>query len=127
MRVLLVLLVAGCGGSPLYDPCGGPGDCPAPEGSEPQCLDKAGEGFCTWSCSVDADCAFDEDEWGRVCASFEEEPGTHCFPSCREQEEGGDEVAVCPDRFTCRSTGGGANNRRVCFPDSLEGPVEGDG
>jgi hypothetical protein len=118
MRLGMLSVLVGCGGDPLYAPCDGPADCPAPEGVESECLAKSGDGFCTWECTVDEDCVFDEDDWGRVCASFESEEGTHCFPSCREAE--GDDGAVCPDDFTCRSTGGGSDNRKVCFPDALD-------
>ncbi|MEZ4235296.1 MAG: hypothetical protein R3F59_03885 [Myxococcota bacterium] len=115
------VLFAGCGGgSALYAPCEAADDCPAPEGVQAECLDKSGAGFCTWSCTVDADCAFDEDAWARVCAPFEDEGGTHCFPACNEGDAttGADGTgAVCPDGYGCRSTGGGADNQRVCFPE----------
>jgi hypothetical protein len=132
--MLIVSLVAwsGCGGGdPTYAPCDTPDDCAVPEEAEAECLDKAGEGFCTWSCSSDADCAFDDDpdpDWTRVCASFESEPGSHCFPSCREGDEGdesdesdeSDGDGSCPEGFSCRSTGGGSDNRKVCFPEDID-------
>lgn len=121
LRLVLLLLGTSCGGSPIYASCEQPDDCPAPEGATAECLDKSSEGFCTWSCSSDSDCAFDEDEYERVCASFESEEGEHCFPSCEGAE---DEDEACPQGFTCRSTGGGSDNRKVCFPEDIEGTPE---
>jgi len=115
MRPVLGLLVflAACGGPDAYRPCEQPADCEAPEDTEPVCLDKADEGFCTWACDADPDC---EGVEGFVCAPFESAEGAFCFPACVEEAE--DEDEVCPRGFTCRSTGGGAGNRRICFPDA---------
>jgi hypothetical protein len=121
MRWLVPLLagLAACGGPDVYAACEGPADCDVPAEAEAVCLDKSGEGFCSWECSVDADCDYASEEeearWARVCASFEDEAGTFCFPSCDEGADEEDEV--CPGGFTCRSTGGGADNRKVCFPE----------
>lgn len=117
-RVVGVLAALGCGGrdggdddDDLYDGCAVAEDCDVPAGAadgvEPACLDKAGEGFCTTDCALDADCG-DPD---LVCASFEDEAATYCFPACEGDEDG------CPPGFGCRSTGGGADNRKVCFPE----------
>jgi hypothetical protein len=46
-----------------------------------------------------------------VCASFESTEGLHCFPSCESGED------HCPGGMSCRSSGGGSDNRKVCFPD----------
>ena len=108
------LLLLACSGAPEpYGVCEQVEDCAdqVPEEAQAVCLDKAGEGFCTWSCELDEDCVFGEEE--RVCASFEDEGGMHCFPGC-EGDTGED---LCPDGFTCRSTGGGEDNRKVCFPE----------
>lgn len=127
--ILLPLLVA-CGGDDgalgenAYLTCADASDCEAPEGQDPECLDKGGDGFCTMTCVVDDDCATageepeDEDDpsWPWVCASFESNAGMHCFPSCEDPEDPDQE---CPEGFGCRSTGGGADNRKVCFPDAL--------
>lgn len=114
---LAAALVCGCGGDEVYAPCEAPADCEVPSEADPVCLDKSGEGFCSWECAVDDDCDFDggDGSYARVCASFESEPGTFCFPSCDEAAE--DEDEVCPRGFSCRSTGGGADNRKVCFPE----------
>lgn len=115
LALAFTMLVA-CHGDRLHAPCDSPDDCTVPEGADAVCLPKPDEGYCTWECATDADCDGDDDPddtWERVCASFEEEPGSYCFPAC---EEDGPEDAQCPPGFTCRSTGGGRDNRRVCFP-----------
>ena len=38
----------------------------------------------------------------------------YCFPACAEDAEDGEE---CPPGLNCRSTGGGSDNRQVCFPE----------
>jgi len=110
---LLVLLVGACGGGDegLYASCDAAGDCDGevPEGADAVCLDKGDEGYCSWGCEVDADCS-DADP-ALVCASFESEAATYCFPGCDEGDD------ACPPGFGCRSTGGGADNRKVCFPE----------
>jgi hypothetical protein len=108
---LMLLTALGCTRTEaVYMSCDVPEDCQDfPEGAEPACLPKEGEGFCTWLCATDPDCEADDSD-GLVCASFEEQTEKYCFPSC----EGGDEL--CPAGMNCRSTGGGVENRRVCFP-----------
>lgn len=98
---------------PLYATCATADECAEaiPEDAEGACLDKSESGFCTWTCSVDTDCTV-PDDW--VCASFESEPGLYCFPSCEGVE---DDAEACPPGLTCRSTGGGSDNRKVCFPE----------
>ncbi|MBW2528636.1 MAG: hypothetical protein JRI23_30965 [Deltaproteobacteria bacterium] len=104
-----LLVVPGCGDDDLYGPCDSPADCSPPPETEAACVDKGGEGFCTWYCSGDGDCDVDvDDDYRYVCASFEDNPDMYCFPSC---ESGG-----CPGGMECRSTGGGADNRKICFP-----------
>ena len=111
LRVAL-LLWGGCHRD-LYRPCDDPDDCEVPDGRDAECLDNSGRGFCTWSCGTDEDCDDGGDE-DMVCASFESEGALHCFPAC---EEGEDDEDACPRDFTCRSTGGGSDNRKVCFPE----------
>lgn len=88
-------------------------------------------GYCTHTCSSDADCCAVPGEcrtgFKEVCAPFESTGTSYCFSSC----ETGD-IAAAPDAgtadpnvycqtyasasFTCRSTGGGAQNRKFCGP-----------
>ena len=123
------MLVWGCGsrndlGENAYLSCETADDCDAPDGLDPACLDKSGEGFCTLECTVDEDCVDageeseeeDEPTWTWVCSSFETATDQYCFPSCEDPE---DPELECPEGFTCRSTGGGSNNRKVCFPEVL--------
>ena len=103
----------------VYRACGTAEDCDLPD-VDPVCLDKAGEGFCTWECAIDDDCAESEEQqgdWALVCASFESNELSYCFPRCREIADTADPEGVCPSGFSCRSTGGGASNRKVCFPN----------
>lgn len=114
---LCLALGAGCGGPGVYAACEDPGDCDGavPEETEAVCLPKENWGFCTWTCDVDADCANDVNEdYDYLCSSFESSSDTYCFPSCLE--EGPEELDACPNGYTCRSSGGGEDNRRVCFP-----------
>lgn len=95
------------------------------------CLDRVPGGYCTHECTTDADCCAVEGEcrtgFKQVCAPFESTGKMMCFLSC----EGAD-VTAAPDAgttdtteychryanqaFGCRSTGGGAKNRKVCVP-----------
>jgi hypothetical protein len=102
------LVAFACGGDDLYAPCESADECEAPDGQTAECVDKEGAGFCSWSCSDDGDCEDDSREEDLVCASFEENPDKYCFPACDGE--------ACPDGLSCRSTGGGNENRKVCFP-----------
>jgi hypothetical protein len=106
----LWVLLPGCGGG-FYEPCEAADDCVdvAPSEATAECVEKEGGGFCSWSCTTDADCDGDQDDrYDFVCAPFESNPGTYCFPACQDDE--------CPGGYTCRSTGGGDENEKVCFP-----------
>ena len=119
-RLLLVPcwlgLLAACGGPEIYRPCEAAADClqQVPEDAEGVCLDKANEGFCSWACTDDGDCDDGAAAPPLVCASFESEAGRFCFPSCDEALD--DDAEACPPDFVCRSTGGGSENRKICFP-----------
>lgn len=117
MRPLLAFVLFGlvaCGGPDLYNACDEASDCDVPEGYDAECLDKSGQGFCSWECDTDADCSDSPDDYSYVCAPFESEPGMHCFPSC---DGDGDSAGACPNGYGCRSTGGGSDNRKICFPE----------
>ncbi len=87
------------------------------------CLDRTENGYCTHTCQTDADCCAAEGEcdndFPQVCAPFESTGMMMCFLSC-EETDGLDENEFCgryaARGFNCRSTGGGAANRKVCFP-----------
>lgn len=117
MRAALVwFILLGCGGrEEVYNACEEPADCDVPEAAEAVCIEKNTEGFCSWECTVDDDCAEDGDEdFDFVCSSFESETALYCFPSCETVDSGGEE---CPPGYGCRSTGGGNDNRKICFPE----------
>lgn len=86
-----------------------------------QCLDRIEGGYCTHECDTDADCCAVAGECpsGReeVCAPFESTGMRLCFLSCEGRADGD---AYCGQYahlgFGCRSTGGGAKNRKVCVP-----------
>jgi hypothetical protein len=118
IRWSLFLLVACHGGDlgDFYAPCTDAGTCEgvAPDGTDGECLDGTTDGFCTWECTDDAGCAGDQDDvYDFVCSPFESNPGQYCFPSCLE---GDTDAPECPEGFSCRSTGGGGDNRKICFP-----------
>lgn len=88
------------------------------------CLDRVEGGYCTHTCDDDGDCCAVDGECDyagdleQVCGPFESTDDKYCFLSC-EGEENGD--AFCQEHvhhdFICRSTGGGADNRKVCVPN----------
>ena len=84
------------------------------------CLDRVPNGYCTHECETDEDCcaADGECEEGsppQVCAPFESENRKMCFLSCEGEDENYCQDELSGD-FTCSSTGGGAENRKVCSP-----------
>jgi len=107
---LLLTVLLGCG-TGLYHSCDEATDCPPDDRDAAECLDKDNGAFCTWSCTTDDDCEAIHPAY--ICSSFEDEEGFYCFASC--EEDGGEQQ--CGAGFTCRSTGGGAANRKVCFPE----------
>ncbi len=86
------------------------------------CLDRVSGGYCTHQCQADSDCCSVEGECPngkeQVCGPFESTGQMLCFLSCEGQADGD---AYCADfaheGFLCRSTGGGAKNRKVCVPN----------
>lgn len=100
---------------------------------EVRCLTRVREGYCTHLCTDDEDCCAVEGECQtdlrQVCSPFESTGENVCFLSCEEADvqdaaDGGvlDEQEFCQREagmdFACRSTGGGAENRKVCVPEA---------
>jgi len=93
------------------------------------CLDKVPGGYCTHSCTADSDCCAVPGECptglAEVCGPFESTNQMVCFVSCEDADltNAGytDSTAYCAhfanSAFICRSTGGGAKNRKVCVPN----------
>lgn len=103
---MLLLLLAACANG-LFAPCDFTADCDhMPEEVDGVCVEASSDGLCTAACVSDADCAVLGS--GLVCASFESEDDTYCFPECGDQD-------VCPQGLTCRNTGGGQEHEKVCF------------
>lgn len=136
MRILILLhlaaavLLAACSGSSTGKSCSSADDCYDIAERDQitgtiECLDRTEAGYCTHSCSSDAECCSKAGECAEntreVCAPFENSPMQRCFIGCEDSDIGEEEGdAYCADRagagFVCRSTGGGAANRKVCFP-----------
>ncbi len=92
------------------------------------CLDKVTGGYCTHLCTQDADCCAAAGECSgnhaEVCGPFESTGAMYCFLSCEDADlkqttlTSADAYchAYAGATFGCRSTGGGAKNRKVCTP-----------
>ncbi len=108
------------------------------------CLDRVPNGYCTHTCNDDSDCCKVAGECRtgikQVCAPFTNDSTTkYCFLSCEDADiqagiaanadaggydggatDAGVENAYCQSYAsqyaTCRSTGGGKENRKVCIP-----------
>ncbi len=93
-----------------------------------QCLTKVTGGYCTHLCTADTDCCAVPGECrtgiAQVCAPFESTGQMMCFLSCEDAAvKAGDPTITDPNvycqkyasaTFNCRSTGGGAKNRKIC-------------
>lgn len=90
------------------------------------CLSDVRGGYCTHTCTADEDCCAAEGECAtqivQVCSPFQSTGDTMCFLSCESEDipDDTDPQQYCqreanPD-FICRSSGGGANNRKICVP-----------
>lgn len=113
------------------------------------CLTEVEGGYCTHECETDADCCGNDagvdcrTTLRQVCAPFQARGTKYCFVACED-----DDLTAPPDAgttladgapldlnatefcqreahsdFICRSTGGGAENRRACLPEGA--PVDG--
>lgn len=90
-----------------------------------QCLTRVPGGYCTHLCQTDADCCAVPGEcrgnFRQVCSPFESTGQMMCFLACESSDVGTTEGnAYCQQNangaFNCRSSGGGAANRKVCVP-----------
>lgn len=127
-------------------------DAAALHGGEAICIDKVEDGYCTHKCQTDEDCCAVPGECvsglKQVCASFENSADKYCFLSCgdddiRNAADGGFTDAGVVDgggfagddychtnaslEMGCRSTGGGADNRKACLPTGGGDGGAGDG
>ncbi len=112
---------------------------------EVTCITKVTGGYCTHKCTQDTDCCAAAGECisgvKQVCAPFENQPAQYCFLSCEDAdiqraiaanpgtayydggvtEAGSTQDAYCRSyagaSTSCRSTGGGSKNRKVCIPN----------
>ena len=92
------------------------------------CLTQVTGGYCTHECTADTDCCAVPGECHtnvkEVCSPFENQTQQYCFLSCEDADVKAagytDANVYCQKlgnpTFTCRSTGGGANNRKICSP-----------
>jgi len=98
------------------------------------CLEKVTDGYCTHACDVDTDCCAADGECpdgqAQVCSPFESAAGKMCLLSCEDGDVAGDPDAKDADEyctrnggagFSCRSSGGGSENRKVCMPIDCSG------
>jgi hypothetical protein len=110
-------------------------DGAALHGGPAVCLDRVTGGYCTHLCTTDADCCAVPGECltslKQLCAPFESTGQMLCFLSCDDRDiataDAGADATIPTDpdtycktevtsEFLCRSTGGGAANRKVCVP-----------
>lgn len=139
--VLAVAVVVACSGNnATVQPAAGPTgtSCTAATACYPgldagalrgtvTCLTQLQGGYCTHTCQSDTDCcstpAECPDGFPEVCAPLESASKMYCVLSCQSvPADAGvtDTTTFCQrfanPAFTCRSTGGGANNRKFCGP-----------
>ncbi len=127
----------GAAGDLAGQPCTVPANCyPGVEAGalkgEVRCLSVTG-GYCTHVCLADTDCCAIPGECRtnlpEVCSPFESQPDKMCFLTCEDADlqqartelgwQGTDANAFCQffanASFTCRSSGGGTDNRKICM------------
>lgn len=94
----------------------------------PTCLTQISGGYCTHTCTADTDCCAVSGEcpsgYKEVCAPFENQTQAYCFLACDSGSIAASNTGVTDPNaycqkyagpaFTCRSTGGGANNKQFC-------------
>lgn len=124
----LALVPAGCGDDDdtgaacdSIDQCYGGIDTSELQG-EVRCLsDNVPDGYCTHTCNTDADCCTVPGECDSdldyVCSPLENQNEKFCFLSCEGQDaEDFCQSSLNNDAFSCRSSGGGNQNRKLCLP-----------
>ena len=102
------------------------------------CLTKVTNGYCTHTCLADTDCCAAPGECltgvKEVCSPLENQGAQYCFLGCEEDDirrataanaDAGVDAGASADAYcrafagastTCRSSGGGNKNRKVCLP-----------
>jgi hypothetical protein len=108
------------------------------------CLTKVTNGYCTHTCTQDSECCAVPGECKtgvkQVCSPLENQPTQYCFLSCEDEDiakaiaaqadagyydggavdAGNRADAYCQSyagaETSCRSSGGGSKNRKVCMP-----------
>jgi hypothetical protein len=137
---LVCLLASACGSTDdgkgptnTGQACQVPADCypgidHASLQGEVECLTRVPGGYCTHHCTQDLDCCAVPGEcpngFPQVCSPFESGDEKTCFLSCEPADVTNagftDSTAFCQANanaaFSCRSSGGGSNNRKVCVP-----------
>ncbi|NRA32744.1 MAG: hypothetical protein HRU17_05325 [Polyangiaceae bacterium] len=106
-------------------------DFSGPDGGlqgEPLCLEEVRAGYCTHTCQSDDDCCAAprecDTDFPQVCSPFQSTGDEMCFLSCEvedvERSGAEDDMAFCQTEvsadFSCRSSGGGSANRKICVP-----------
>lgn len=98
------------------------------QGGAAECMSKVAGGYCTHKCTADSDCCAVPGECltghPQVCSPYENSTEKYCLLSCEDAEIAAagstDGNAYCSywanTSFGCRSSGGGAQNRKVCMP-----------
>ena len=94
------------------------------------CLTDVRGGYCTHTCTDDADCCAAEGECKtdleQVCSPFQSTGQMLCFLSCEADDipDERDEQEYCQEEasrdFICRSSGGGSDNRKICVPGDCD-------
>ncbi len=111
---------------------------------EVTCITKVPGGYCTHTCTQDSECCAAPGECltavKQVCSPFENQGAQYCFLSCEDEDiakaiaanadagyydggavDGGATADLYCESYagaatSCRSSGGGSKNRKVCIP-----------
>ncbi len=92
------------------------------------CLTQVQNGYCTHTCQSDTDCCAVPGEcltaYPQVCSPYTSTSDKYCFLSCEDSDVQAagytDATLFCHTfanaAFTCKSSGGGSQNRKICMP-----------